>query len=127
MKALRAAPSRANAAKTHCAHGHPFEGENLIIRSDGGRGCRVCARERNRRYCERHPEVRKESRQRYEELNRDLCRERKRRWEEENREAKRERNRRYYAQEKARQQAESAVLLSKACQLSLPLDDTAAA
>lgn len=34
---------------THCKHGHPFDGENLMQRSDGGRGCRTCAR---RRYAE---------------------------------------------------------------------------
>ena len=31
-------------ARTHCDAGHPFAGENLILRSDGGRGCRICTR-----------------------------------------------------------------------------------
>lgn len=49
-----------NAQKTHCAHGHPFEGHNLIIRScpDGSRRvCRTCANraaaKRQRRRAER--------------------------------------------------------------------------
>lgn len=46
-------PSTINAAKTHCKHGHPFSGDNLLLRPDGGRACRECkrteARERYRR------------------------------------------------------------------------------
>ena len=39
--------------KTHCAKGHPLWGDNLFTRpsggkKDGGRGCRVCQRERVR-------------------------------------------------------------------------------
>lgn len=44
----------ANARKTHCPDGHPFAGDNLLPRSDGGRRCRICttraARERMRRW-----------------------------------------------------------------------------
>lgn len=29
---------------THCAHGHALEGENVYVRTDGGRRCRVCYR-----------------------------------------------------------------------------------
>ena len=36
------------AKKTHCKHGHPFEGANLIVRPDGTRQCRSC-RDRNNR------------------------------------------------------------------------------
>lgn len=37
----------ANAAKTHCKHGHPFDEANTYIRaSDNGRICRTCQRER---------------------------------------------------------------------------------
>jgi hypothetical protein len=32
-----------NARKTHCIHGHEFTPENTIIRSVGGRSCRICA------------------------------------------------------------------------------------
>lgn len=28
--------------KTHCKHGHPFSGHNLILRPRGGRTCRAC-------------------------------------------------------------------------------------
>lgn len=31
-----------NVRKTHCIHGHPFSGENLYLRPDGGRACRTC-------------------------------------------------------------------------------------
>jgi hypothetical protein len=37
-----------NKAKTHCQHGHPFTGSNLIIRRSGDRACRECARTRTR-------------------------------------------------------------------------------
>lgn len=33
-----------NKAKTHCKNGHPFSGDNLIIRKDGARSCRQCMR-----------------------------------------------------------------------------------
>lgn len=36
------AVGRVNAVKTHCKHGHPFAGDNLIVRKSGGRKCRVC-------------------------------------------------------------------------------------
>lgn len=40
-----------NARKTHCKHGHPFAGENLILLKTGGRTCRACLRAKHlRRY-----------------------------------------------------------------------------
>lgn len=33
-----------NGSKSHCKQGHPFTGENLILRKGGGRKCRECAR-----------------------------------------------------------------------------------
>lgn len=39
----------ANAAKTHCPQGHAYEGDNLLISSQGGRGCRECHRLKLRR------------------------------------------------------------------------------
>ena len=38
-----------NTAKTHCPQGHPYEGENLRIKSDGRRVCRTCCRVAQRR------------------------------------------------------------------------------
>ena len=35
-----------NARKTHCIHGHPFEG-NTYARPDGNRECAVCKKARN--------------------------------------------------------------------------------
>lgn len=35
---------------THCVHGHPLEGRNLIIRPEGGRRCRACSYEAVKRY-----------------------------------------------------------------------------
>lgn len=31
--------------KTHCSKGHPFSGDNLHIRPNGGRRCKTCARD----------------------------------------------------------------------------------
>jgi hypothetical protein len=38
-----------NAAKTHCAHGHPFDEENTW-HHQGERVCRECSRERTRQW-----------------------------------------------------------------------------
>jgi hypothetical protein len=35
-------PTAVNARKTHCARGHPFENDNLQIRPQGWRQCKVC-------------------------------------------------------------------------------------
>jgi len=40
-------------AKTHCPQGHPYSGDNLYRRPDGGRDCRICQRERDRASLER--------------------------------------------------------------------------
>lgn len=38
-------PTANNARKTHCAHGHPFAGSNLVVSGDGQeRRCRECVR-----------------------------------------------------------------------------------
>jgi len=39
----------ANAAKTHCMHGHPLANANLYRAKSGARVCKVCLRERGRR------------------------------------------------------------------------------
>ena len=41
------APAAINAAKTHCAKGHPFDGDNLVMRGSRRR-CRTCERTRAR-------------------------------------------------------------------------------
>ena len=41
------------ADRTHCPQGHPYSGENLYIPERGGRGCRTCRREIQRRYQQR--------------------------------------------------------------------------
>lgn len=38
----------ANLSKTHCAQGHAFEGDNLLIGVDGFRRCRACKRDISR-------------------------------------------------------------------------------
>ena len=35
-------PTAINNRKTHCIHGHPFEGRNLMLRKNGNRDCRAC-------------------------------------------------------------------------------------
>lgn len=42
-------PQADNARKSHCKNGHPLSGENLVTRSDGGRRCRICKNESNRK------------------------------------------------------------------------------
>jgi hypothetical protein len=42
--------SAKNAAKTHCAQGHEYTAENTYPRKSGGRDCRECNREAQRRY-----------------------------------------------------------------------------
>jgi hypothetical protein len=34
--------------RTHCPAGHAYDGDNLIVTSNGGRACRECARQRGR-------------------------------------------------------------------------------
>lgn len=50
----------ANREKTHCPQGHPYSGDNLYRRNDGGRECRACHRERQRRYYNRKQSVTQE-------------------------------------------------------------------
>lgn len=38
-----------NAAKTHCAHGHPYSGSNLYVSPQGKRDCVTCRTERKQR------------------------------------------------------------------------------
>lgn len=35
-------------SETHCPHGHPYGGDNLIVRKNGSRACRSCERRYNR-------------------------------------------------------------------------------
>jgi len=35
--------------KTHCPQGHPYSGENLVIRLNGRRTCKICSLEQSRR------------------------------------------------------------------------------
>jgi hypothetical protein len=46
----------ANRAKTHCKHGHPFDGANTY-HYDRQRRCRACSRENARRYAARRKEA----------------------------------------------------------------------
>lgn len=41
--------TRAHHLKTHCIHGHPLSGDNLIFRPGGGRACLECRRVAQRR------------------------------------------------------------------------------
>jgi len=38
-----------NSKKTYCPKNHPLSGENLYLRSDGKRACRLCRKEADRR------------------------------------------------------------------------------
>ena len=39
--------------KTHCPKGHPYSGDNLYVDPSGGRRCRTCKREADKRYREK--------------------------------------------------------------------------
>lgn len=41
------------ASKTHCANGHPYDGDNLVTQVNGDRGCRTCNRDKSARHRER--------------------------------------------------------------------------
>lgn len=43
-------PSAVNAVKTHCKNGHPFDSANTRILPEGWRRCRLCERDRSRKY-----------------------------------------------------------------------------
>lgn len=44
-------PTAVNHRKTHCAHGHPLSGDNLLLRVGRvGRDCKECGRTRAREY-----------------------------------------------------------------------------
>lgn len=45
----RAAAGDNHAPRSHCAHGHPFAGDNLRITPSGKKKCRECDRQRARR------------------------------------------------------------------------------
>lgn len=38
-----------NARKTHCIHGHPLSGDNLYVTPSGGRACRACRKDADKR------------------------------------------------------------------------------
>lgn len=46
-------PQSINLAKTHCPRGHPLSGENLYVKPDGRRVCRICKREQLQAWRER--------------------------------------------------------------------------
>lgn len=43
-------PSALNAKKTHCPKGHEYTKENIVKKTDGGRGCRKCRNEYGHKY-----------------------------------------------------------------------------
>lgn len=47
----------ANAVKTHCKNGHEFTVENTYERPTGGRACRTCTNNNQRKYTERKREM----------------------------------------------------------------------
>lgn len=49
---LRGESGKWQQAKTHCPRGHPYSGDNLYVRPDGGRSCRQCVRTAGRKW---HP------------------------------------------------------------------------
>ncbi len=52
-------PAR-KAAQTHCKRGHPLEGDNLYITSNGTRSCRICKDANYKKWLSTHRERRRE-------------------------------------------------------------------
>lgn len=48
-------PTAVNARKTHCSRGHEFTPENTYVNPTGGRRCRACDQERERRRVRTEP------------------------------------------------------------------------
>ena len=47
-------PCAVNARKTHCHKGHPLSGDNLYVKPNGRRRCRICSRENARQHWPEH-------------------------------------------------------------------------
>lgn len=47
-------PAALNKRRSHCLHGHPLFGDNLILDKDDQRGCKKCQRESRREHAARH-------------------------------------------------------------------------
>jgi hypothetical protein len=73
--------------KTHCHRGHPYSGDNLIIKRDGSRDCRECDRARQRKWRTTHKEKAAERQRKWRAANLEKVRKRQR-----------ESNRRWYAE-----------------------------
>ena len=59
-------PSALNRNKTHCANGHPYQGENLYVDKVGNRHCRACRRESAiQSYYRHHKQVRAKQAEHY--------------------------------------------------------------
>jgi hypothetical protein len=60
MRDMAAKGRTAGQSKTHCPQGHPYAGDNLLVRpNSSGRWCRTCVRASNRRSGERRRERRR--------------------------------------------------------------------
>lgn len=59
INVLRSGVSKKRGARTHCRAGHPYSADNVVHvapspgRPEGGRTCRACARDAERRYRQR--------------------------------------------------------------------------
>lgn len=47
--------------KSHCPQGHPYDEKNTYITPTGAKSCRICNRDKIRRFYERHPEKKRKT------------------------------------------------------------------
>lgn len=74
----------ANARKTHCPQGHPYDEENTYVTKTGVRQCKTCRKQRARENRVKYIEVRRAASRRWAEANKERVSENNRRWRSEN-------------------------------------------
>lgn len=65
----------AKSRKTHCKYGHELSGDNLYVSPKGARSCRMCQRDRERKYDMMHREQRRIKTAKYLKQNPDYAKE----------------------------------------------------
>lgn len=95
------APPAANAVRTHCIHGHPFDEDNTRVSPAGKRACRGCERDRSASDRATKPSQLNEYKRAWRAANRARLREQDQAYRDANREKRRALDREYRAAKRA--------------------------